>query len=178
MVYKSHWPCCIIYNSKSKKLYCNFKRFGDIMAERAWVQELLISCINKPLLTSVSVFIQRLVSEEKDQSPGREMRWVFVVEGPFKKHQKLLRSLYHTRRVSRSSVDTANAPYRNTSLYVYCSVWTHVTSISATLFEAPRVSRFWTLKCHRPTSAKMVFINVIHPLWIAVTTTEKPSDIW
>lgn len=37
---------------------------------------------------------------------------------------------------------------------------------------------YGALKCHRLTSAKVVFINVIQPLWIAVTTTEGPGDMW
>lgn len=37
---------------------------------------------------------------------------------------------------------------------------------------------YGALKCHQLTSAKVVFINVIQPLWIAVTTTEEPGDMW
>lgn len=37
---------------------------------------------------------------------------------------------------------------------------------------------YTVMKCHRLTSAKVLFINVIQALWIAATTTEGPGDMW
>lgn len=59
-------------------------------------------------------------------------------------------------------------------------------SINAPLERGPRPDRlrldhfvrYGAMKCHRLTSAKVVFINLIQALWIAVATTEGPGDMW
>lgn len=96
---------------------------------------------------------------EKDQSAG----WDFLEKTP------------------KSSCSLSLS--QNKKRHGACIHWT-CTSTSSRLFEARRLSRFRALKCHRPTSAepqsdaKMAFINVIHPPWMAATTTEEPCDIW
>lgn len=107
-------------------------------------------------------------SQEEDQSPGWEMRWVFVVEDNTKS--------------SCTQVDAKNRGEKMHHIAVHpctrTAVGEQITSVSASLFEVSSVYRISKLKCHQPTSAKTVFINAIHPLWIAAATTEKPGDIW
>lgn len=96
------------------------------------------------------------------------MRWVFVVEDNTKS--------------SCTQVDAKNRGKKMHHIAVHpctrTAVGEQITSVSASLFEVSSVYRISKLKCHQPTSAKTVFINAIHPLWIAAATTEKPGDIW